>query len=50
MSLSLAAVGRHDAAREALLRARASESTGPELLAWIEQRLRSGTHAATASN
>jgi len=43
LGISLAAEGRHAGAREALERARATPTLAPELLLYVEQRLRATT-------
>ena len=43
LGLSLAAEGRPESASEAFERARATGTLAPELLQYVEQRLRSGT-------
>jgi Flp pilus assembly protein TadD len=50
MSVSLAAAGRHENAREALLRARSSEPVAPELMLWIDQRLRASARGLASAN
>lgn len=49
LGLSLAADGRAESAREAFARARGTETLSPELLQYVDQRLRAGARP-TASN